>query len=246
MRSPGYRILVVSVVVIALIAGGVTIAMAGSGSSSAPIAKTQAAAFAHAVNLGASDIPGFEIVLKGEGEHKASPGPLPRPVEECDGGPVVNGASRGIASPLLQKQSVPIQTVLSGVYPMSNASMASGYIAAADGPRGLGCLQREEIRKRAASGLREQSEVVALRPLLGGAPISGVRVWRCLAGDQTCKSSSARSFTDRLWFAAGPYVVTLFYIAGPRNEAKGPEPIALPLERRLISLLYARAQAHKP
>ena len=44
MRSPGYRIVVVSVVVVALIAGGVTIAVAGSGSTTAPITKAQAAA----------------------------------------------------------------------------------------------------------------------------------------------------------------------------------------------------------
>ena len=64
-------------------------------------------------------------------------------------------------------------------------------------------------------------------------------------GIQPCKNSADRSFTDRLWFAAGPYVVTLFYIAPAHNEAKGPDPLALPVERHLIALLYNRAQAHK-
>jgi hypothetical protein len=246
MRSPGYRIVVVSVVVVALIAGGVTIAVAGSGSTTAPITKAQAAAYAHTVNLRVSDLPGFKLALAGESEHGDAPsGPVPRPVEDCDGGPVVNGASRGVASPLFQKQSVPIQTILSIVYPMRDPSIASAYITAADGDRGLGCLHREEVRKRAALGLREKSEVVALRPPLAGAPVSGVRVWLCLVRDPTCKNSADRSFTDRLWFAAGPYVVTLFYIAPPENEAKGPEPLALPLERHLVALLYNRAQAHK-
>ena len=39
--------------------------------------------------------------------------------------------------------------------------------------------------------------------------------------------------------------MTLFYIAPPDNEAKGPDPLALPLERHLIALLYNRAEAHK-
>jgi hypothetical protein len=223
--------------------------ISGASASNAPsaIEQAQARAFASAVNLGASDIPGFKVALAGESEHgDAPPGPLPRPVEECDGGPVANGASRGVASPLLQKQSVPIQTVLSVVYPMSNPYTASAYITAADDPRGLGCVQREEVRKRDAARVQGKSEVVALRPPLAGAPVSGVRVWRCLVSDQACKSSPTRRFTDRLWFTAGPYVVTIFYIAPARNEAKGPEPLALPIERHLIALLYSRAQAHRP
>ena len=223
MRSPGHRIVVVSVVVVALIVGGGDHrGAAGSGSTTAPITKAQAAAYAHVVNLRISDLPGFKLALAGESEHGDAPsGPFPRPVEECDGGPVVNGASRGVASPLFQKESVPIQTILSIVYPMRDPSIASAYIAAADGGRGLGCLQREEVRKRAASGLHGNTEVVALAPPLAGAPVSGVRIWRCLPGSQPCRNRDDRSFTDRLWFAAGPYVVTIFYIAPAQNEAKG-------------------------
>lgn len=126
---------------------------AASASNPAPARETtseqaEARAFARAVNLRAFDIPGFKVVLAGEAEHEASPGPFPRRVEQCDGGPVVNGASRGIASPLLQKEKVPIQTVLSGVYPMSDASMTSSYIAAADSHQGLNCIQSEEARTK--------------------------------------------------------------------------------------------------
>jgi hypothetical protein len=149
-----------------------------------------------------------------------------------------------VPSALLQKQTVPIQTVLSVVYPMRDPLSASSYLRAADSRRGRGCLQRAEARKRAA--LSGKAEVVALRPPLGGASVSGVRVWKCLAGPQACKRSSSRSFTDRLWLAAGPYVVELAYIAGARNEAKGPAAVALPVERRLVALLSRRALAHKP
>lgn len=118
-----------------------------------PTSSPQAVAYAHVVNLRISDLPGFKLALAGESEHGDAPsGPLPRPVEECDGGPVVNGASRGVASPLFQKESVPIQTILSIVYPMRDPSIASAYIAAADGGRGLGCLQREEVRRELPQG----------------------------------------------------------------------------------------------
>jgi hypothetical protein len=233
---------------------GAAAALAGGRASNAASANDAASEpaetrmFARKVNLRRSDVPGFKVVARTQEEHKAPAGPLPRRVEECDGGPLVNGTSRGIASPLLQKQNVPIQTVLSAVYSMRSPPVASAYITAADREGGLGCLQREEIRKRTGLGrlARERIEVSALRPLLGGAPVSGVRVWRCLSDSKPCKSRSDRSFTDRLWFAAGPYVVLLVYIAGPRNEAKTPEPVALPVERRIIALLYRRAQEHEP
>jgi len=216
---------------------------AGNAASASETAseRAEARAFAATVNLRPADRPGFKVVTEGEG----SSGPLAHPIEECDGGPIVSGADRGVASPLLQRQSVPVQTVASELYRMASSSIAAGYIRAADSNRGLRCIEREEIQKRAAlsPGAPAKIEVFALRPPLGGAAISGVRIWRCLAGLQQCDNASG--FTDRLWFAAGPYVVTLFYIADARNEAKGREPVALPGERRLIVLLHSRASAHK-
>jgi hypothetical protein len=221
---------------------------AGSTASASDAAskQVQVRAFASEVNLRAADVPGFKVVAGTLGEQGAPPGPVPRRVEECDGGPLVNGASRGVASSVLQKSTFPIQTAVSVVYPMRDASVASAYVAAADSRTGLACIQREEIRKRDAARIQRKSEVVALRQPLAGAPVSGVRSWRCLPSAPTCKNSAARSFTDRLWFAAGPDVVMLVYIAGPRNEAKGPQPLALPLERQLIALLYRRSRAHQP
>jgi hypothetical protein len=52
-------------VLVAFAAGGVTIAFARSGSSSAPITEAEGEAFAQAVNLRASDLPGA-TALKGE------------------------------------------------------------------------------------------------------------------------------------------------------------------------------------
>ena len=155
-----------------------------------PIANPQAIAYARAVNLRVSDLPGFKLALAGESEHGDAPsGPVPRPVEECDGGPVVNGASRGVASPLFQKESVPIQTILSVVYPMRDPSIASAYIAAADADRGLGCVRAKKSERGLRGDCTQKSEVVALDPPLAGAPVSGVRVWLCLVRDQTCRTA---------------------------------------------------------
>lgn len=225
------------------------VACAGNAASANDARSEQAEVrvFASEINLRRTDVPGFKIVAATQGENEAPPGPLPRPVEECDGGPVVNRDSRGVASPLLQTPNVPIQTIVSAVYAMRNPSVASAYLRAGDSDRGLGCLHQEEIRKRARLGVvvRGRIEVSALRPIPELVAVSGVRVWHCFPGSKHCARRSVRSFTDRLWFAAGRYVIVLAYIAGARNEAKTPEPVALPVERRIIALLYGRAQAHR-
>jgi hypothetical protein len=205
-----------------------------------------ARALASEINLRGTDLSGFEVVAGTQGENEVQPGPLPRRVEKCNGGPTVNPANRGVASPLFQTPDVPIQTIVSAVYAMPAPSMSTSYLIAGDSKHGRGCLQREEIRKRAALGrlARGRIEVSAFRPIPDLAAVSGVRVWRCLPGSKPCKRRSDRSFTDRLWFAAGRYIVVLVYIAGPRNEAKTSESVALPVERRIIALLYGRAQAH--
>ncbi len=240
------RFWVPRIAVIGLVLGVIAAASSTASASHAASEQAEARIFAREVNLRASDVPGFKSVAATTGAIETPPGPLPRQIEECDGGPVVNRASHGVASPIFQNQNVPIQTLVSAAYPMPTPSIASAYIADADSRRGLGCIQREEIRKRDELRLRGKIEVAALRQPLGGASASGVRVWRCLVGNQACKNRSVRSFTDRLWFAAGHYVVMLAYIAGARNDAKGPQPLALPLERQLIARLYSRAQAHKP
>jgi hypothetical protein len=223
----------------------------GSNAASASVTageQAEARMFASQVNLRASDVPGFKVIVASLGENEEDPGPLPRSVEECDGGPVVNGAPRGAASELFQTRKLPIQTVVSAVFPMRNPSIASGYLTAANSPQGLRCRQHEEVQKRAGLGglARGRIDVAALRPPLAGAPVSGVRVWRCLPGSRPCSRRNVRSFTDQLWFAAGRYVVALTYVAGPRNDAQTGAPVALPVEQRIIARLYSRARAHTP
>lgn len=239
-HAPGIAVAWFALAAAATLAAG----CAGSAASASETAgeRAEARAFAGGVNLRSADLRGFKAVFEGE---EGRPSPLDRRIELCDGGPLVSAADRGVFSPLLQTQKIPVQTVLSGIYRMKSQSSAVAYIRAADDPQGLRCIEREEGHKRASlpAGVRGEIEVSALRRPLGASGATGARVWRCLAGERPCSHSSSLSFTDRLWFAAGPYVVALFYIAGARNEAKGSEPVALPLERRLIALLHSRAEA---
>lgn len=237
----------------ALLALGLAAAAGGCGSNDAASAqetagqRAEARAFAKSVNLSPADLPGSKIVSDAE---EGRPSPLDRGAETCDGGPTVDLADRGDFSPLLQRQkTVPVQTVLSGVYRLASPGDAAAYLRAADSPRGRSCIEREETRKRASlpPGARGRVQASVLRGPLGAPGITGVRVWRCLTGKQPCSTRRVRGFTDRLWFSTGPYVVTLFYIAvvAP-EEAKGPAPIALRLERHLIALLHSRAEQHAP
>ena len=96
------------IAVIWLVLGvGATLA-AGCASGAASAKETaneraDARMFASGVNLGGPDLPGFTIVLEGEGK----PAPLDLTVEQCDGGPVVHRADHGVSSPLLQERGVP-------------------------------------------------------------------------------------------------------------------------------------------
>jgi hypothetical protein len=232
---------------------GLAAAAGGCGDNDAASAhetagqRAEARAFAESVNLSPADLPGSKIVNEAE---EGRPSPLDRGAETCDGGPTADLADRGEFSPLLQRQqTVPVQTVLSGVYRLASPSDATAYLEAADSGGGRRCIEREETRKRASlpPGARGRVQASALRGPLGAPGITGVRVWRCLTGKQPCSTREVRGFTDRLWFSTGPYVVTLFYIAvvAP-DEARGSASVALPLERRLIGLLHTRAEQHKP
>jgi hypothetical protein len=221
----------------ACVALGSAAAAFGSGSA-APRLRV----FAAAVNLRGSSVPGFKPVLGG-GEEPAHPGPVAGEVEACDGGPVMPSTSRGVASPLLQKERVPIETIVSAVYSMGSATRADGYLTAADSERGIACVEKAEEKQYAPLHAPETVEAVSLEAPSSLAGVSGVRVWKCLTSAAPCASSSVRSFEDRLWFATGRYVVTLYFIAGARNEAKGAGAVALPVEQRIVALLKRRAAA---
>ncbi|MFI4977394.1 MAG: hypothetical protein ACHQC8_01760 [Solirubrobacterales bacterium] len=246
---------------LALAAVAALAAGCGRNAASASVAageRAQAHAFAAEVNLQAADVPHFRTVVSlnepepppiGEPE-----GPLKRQVEQCDGGPIVYQTTVAVPSSIFQSTGdtpagqVPrVHTVLSAVYLMGSPSVATSYIAAAQSKRGLKCIERDEAAKRPK---RTRVDVSTLRPPLSAAPAFGLRVGTCLTIFTACRNGHAEEVKDRLWFAAGPYVVMLAFVAGPtvltRGELESAHPVASATERRLLGLLYSRAQANKP
>lgn len=178
----------------------------------------------------ANENAGFKaIYLGGEG----NPGPLNRRIETCDGGPVAPASKRGSISPLFQRL-YPVQTVVSGVYRMASASASSQYIEAADSPRGLQCIERDNHPAGVAA---PNTLAFDIRVRLGATVLRGVRTVRCFDSTTKCEGKSIMSFTDRIWFKVGSYVVMLFFVAGPSNGMM-PRYALLPIEHRLLARLY--------
>ncbi len=245
----------------ALLATAFLAAGCGSNAASASVSAAdwaQARAFAAQVNLKAADVPRFHTFLSLD-EPEPLPvgepaGPLKPQVERCDGGPIVDQTTPAVPSPIFQStkdapagQVSRVHTVLSAVYLMSSPSVATSYIAAAQSKRGLKCIERDEARKRAK---KARVDVSTLHPPLAGAAAFGIRVGNCLTIFAACRNGRAEDVRDRLWFAAGPYVVQLAFVAGAtfltRGEREAAHPVASPTERRLLALLYSRAQTRKP
>jgi hypothetical protein len=262
MRSPGYRIVVVSVVVVALIAGGVTIALAGSGGTTAPITKARATAYAHVVNLRAGDVPGFVAV---GGSQPSEGQPFGTQESRCDPAMITAGSVVMIGSQAFQRRQkstggsrgyLPLEAVSSEVDVMHSAALASREIAAMRAvphtPAVLTCLKRqlEQVRLRVTreGGARvgepvgkpvfSHVEISALRSPSQAIPAIGLRISADFAIEVSPTKGSSHYYEDFLGFATGPVVVSL-------NATGSPQPFPPTTEQRLLALLHTRAEANK-
>jgi hypothetical protein len=232
-----HRIAAMSFVLGALVAGGVTIAVAGSGSATSPITKAQAVAYARAVNLRASDLPGakkFEPpsyeVARDEQETAASWSRTLR----C--------ARRGIAAhrPVHVEPSVVVDApwnVGSDVRVMPTEAVAAAEVAAFASRRGHVCFAR-------AADVQITSENAPLGPY----PVTAtfIPLTRLLSSEAIGVRDLVReSFKGKHWFLHSDAVV---FRVGPAEIAfsvVGKTPFLAATERHLLSLLHSRAEAHK-
>jgi hypothetical protein len=257
-----HRIATVSLVLVVLVAGGVTIAVAGSSSTTAPITKAQAVAYAHAVNLRAGDVPGLVAI----GESQTGEGqPLGTQGSHCDAAVITARKGVTIGSQAFQRQEkstggsrsyLPLEAVSSEVDVMHSAALASREIAAmraaAHTPAVVTCFKRqlEQVRLRVTKegGARagepvgkpvfSHVEISALRSPSQGIPAVGLRTSADFAIEVPPTKGSSHYYADFLGFAIGSAVITL-------NDTGDPRPFPAATERRLLSLLYSRAEAHK-
>jgi hypothetical protein len=208
-----------------------------------PVTETQAA-YAHAVNLRAGDVPGLA----------ASRLRLPKtrhgwldPAEGCDGG----GAQKvtGIISPRFSASLdhggvltlVPLEAVQSTVFPAVSPATASRALQAAVSARGRSCL------KQILGSAESQAEHGPRQPILTQievsappSPLRNVRVYglRMMAKSDFGTTSRSNYYEEFFAFIVGSTVITL-------NATGDPHPFPPATERRLLSLLYIRAEAHK-
>jgi hypothetical protein len=239
------------VTMLALAATAVLVAGCGGSSSSADSASAQVtkaqAAYAHAVNLRATDVPGLaasRVRLKNTRHGWLDP------VEGCDGG----GGQKvtGILSPRFFASLnhggvlslLPLEAVQSTVFPAVSPVTASRALQAVVSARGRACFRQffGSAESQAEHGSREpvftQIEVYARPSPLRNVRVYGLRTTAKSDFGTTDTKGRSNYYEDFFAFMVGSTVITL-------NATGDPHPVPAATERRLLSLLYNRAVAHK-
>ena len=237
------RVAATWLVLVALIAGGVTIALAASSGAGTPITKTQAAAFAQAVSLTASDLPGsskLELphsvpLPPGSSSGRRSENTLAEALR-CARADVVSRRPVDEDESLLEDSRRNI--VGSVVRVMRTEGIVTKELTGLASKRGHACFAR-------AATLRVTSEnepteapgpikatFIPLVKLLGAEAI-GVHTLSKVPD----APKSAGIHTDAVIFRVGPAEILFATI--------GKQPFPPATERRLLSLLHNRAEAHK-
>jgi hypothetical protein len=238
------RIVAMSLVLVALVAGGATNALGGSGSASAPITKTQAVAFADAVNLHAADMPGAATPSPG-GER--TPNAATVRLARCSGGVSPYRWVVYIHSPafVVGGGEKPYGAEFEVVVMPTEALAAKDRKAALSAP-GFTCFAREvssePSRPRGGGGVVHPGRGVLSRL---PSPIPGVDAsfeWRWTrTNTETLPSGRrirVRVYRDVLGFVSGPAEVALYTVS--LSHA-----VPATTEKRLLSLLHSRAEAHQ-
>ncbi len=236
-----HRIADISVVLVILIAGGVTIAVAGSGSASTKVTKAQAVAFAQAVNLRASDLPGAKTFPMGE----LSGHPIGASREEqllCSQSKVPSRRVGGAASAL---SGAGYPFVASVVLVMRSEAFAKAEVVALSTGRGHACLARQLGRVESVEGERKVTSFAAkvtfvpVAKALGPGAIALHVLAELPPAHEKDERQSKATFThvDAAIFRVGP--AEIFFLTF------GVRPFPPATEDRLLTLLHSRAEAHK-
>jgi hypothetical protein len=240
-------------VIVVLVAGCGSSNTASNGASGA-MTTAQDVAFARAVNLRAADIPELTEEKAEPPDHETRTGPLGRAIESCDGAGGPARAIVGITSPEFRRSTARgtvlvlglSESVRSAVYFVPSAPLAAREYAATASSRASSCLMRNLVREHvttkreggAAQPFFTQIGVSSLPSPLRGLPIYWLRWSARLAFEAPGFRGRVPSFNDYLGFAIGRAIVTL-------HERSGRCPFPATTERRLLSLLYSRAKAHR-
>jgi hypothetical protein len=203
-----------------------------AGSATAPITKAQATAYAKAVNLKPADLPGTSVQSP---EGGAPAGPLRGEAARCAGAVNPDLAVAKIRS--ANFSGAAHELIRSTVIVWPTVALATRNQAVGRSQRALLCAQRLISREFAQRiGMKfHVGQVRVSRPApLPVVPGSvGIRIKTSILGAHT-----GSDYVDAVAFVYGRSIITLYATGILR-------PVPEATERRLLSLLYSRAEAHK-
>jgi len=203
-----------------------------AGSATAPITKARATAYAKAVNLKPADLPGMSVQSP---EGSAPAGPLGGEAARCSG--AVNPALMVARIRSANFSGAAHELIRSTVIVWPSVALATRDQVVGRSQRALLCAQRlfsRELAQRIGVKFHVgQVRVSRLAPLPGVPGSFGVRIETPILGAHT-----GSDYVDAVASVYGRSAVTLYATGVLR-------PVPEATERRLLSLLYNRAEAHK-
>lgn len=229
------RIAVISLILVALVVDGVTLALARSGRATAPITKAEADAFAHIVNLKASDLPGASA-LQGAifGPEAVQHEALKCGLQGRPGIVPVGGGESWLVNSRAQVGSI--------VVVAPSDYFAEAEIAGLELPGGRTCLVRAlgraltfERHHKLERSHNVRATFVPMAKLFGKA--IAVHVLAKLPPIEGVKLKARYINVDAAFFRMGPADVAFFALAAARFPPA--------TEDHLLALLHSRAEAHK-
>jgi hypothetical protein len=210
-----------------------------SGTTTHPTTRQRALAFAHAVNLTATDVPGFSVSSKHE-RHTAEEKQLEHQMLRCAGNLTAGRGLAEVSSPdYALKRGILDLGVSSEVGVAPTPALATRELAAIRSAHVRGCFSRYLdllFKSKQFSGA-----IVGPVSIASGTPpapgTAGGFGWRVTA-TFTVQRIKVPLYLDILGFVDGPARVTLFSSGVLR-------PFPAPIQQGLFSLLLSRAKAHR-
>jgi hypothetical protein len=217
-------------------------AVTGATAASTTISKAQATAYAQEVNLVAADIPGAKV--RSQEHESGEPKPAGIEFDMCAGGvsPRLRVANIDSATFRIGKKTDSMQ-LKSSVEMMPTAALAAHNYTALSSSRGRACLAHllpPVIERSSTARARFGPAAVSVLPklLATGKESFGVRVTTTVIATVRGKQVRLPIYLDVFDLLAGPAEVNM-----SASGIAHPPPKAI--ERRLLSLLYTRAETHK-
>jgi hypothetical protein len=226
---------------------GVVAGCGGTSASAGSEAAGTSAAYARAVNLHTSDVPGSVVgrvwergvAVRLEHERPAITGPFDAGIERCDGGvafvpsrEVVSFRSPYFTRGLATAPPAQLEGTWSVVFLFSSEAAAKHELSVLASARAQACLRRDG--DTSVPGSETHLEASSIRPVPGFG-IYGL-AWNAVPSSYR---PPTRRYQDLLVFRAGRALITL-------HTSATPHPFQATLEARLLRLLYSRAMAHEP